>query len=123
WGAWGILEKLSIEALGFAGNAGVYVLVSTPIYLIIARKGFDRRQAWDRTGVREALPSLLLFGIAGITIFLAIGLGPLAVVVPLTTAYPMVAILVRRLWMDERMTLPQKFAVGLAMLGAVLAAL
>ncbi len=123
WGAWGILEKLSIEALGFAGNAGVYLLVSTPIYLMIARKGFERQSAWDRLGVREALPSLLLFGIAGITIFLAIGLGPLAVVVPLTTAYPMVAILVRRFWMDERMTLPQKFAVGLAMLGAVLAAL
>ena len=79
--------------------------------------------SWDRVGIREALPSLLLFGIAGVTILLAIGLGPVAIVVPLTTAYPVVAILVRRFWMDERLTLPQKFAVGLAMLGAVFAAL
>ena len=45
------------------------------------------------------------------------------IVVPLTTAYPVVAILVRRFWMDERLTLPETFAVGLAMLGAVFAAL
>src|SRR5207245_8070879 len=36
WGAWGILERTSIDALGFAGNAGIYVLVSTPIYLAVA---------------------------------------------------------------------------------------
>jgi len=41
----------------------------------------------------------------------------------LTTAYPIVAILVRRFWMDERLTLPQKFAIGLAMVGAFLATL
>lgn len=123
WGAWGILEKLSIEALGFAGNAGIYVLVSTPLYLMVARKDPKRTAPWDRVGVREALPTLFLFGIAGITIFLAIGLGPIAIVVPLTTAYPVVAILVRRFWMEERMTLPQKLAVALALLGAALASL
>ena len=58
--------------------------------------------------------------IAGITIFLAIGLGPIVIVVPLTTAYPIVAILVRRFWMDERLTFPQKFAIALAMVGAFL---
>ena len=123
WGAWGILEKLSIEALGFAGNAGIYVLVSTPLYLMVARKDPKGTAPWDRVGVREALPTLFLFGIAGITIFLAIGLGPIAIVVPLTTAYPVVAILVRRFWMEERMTLPQKLAVALALLGAALASL
>ena len=123
WGAWGILEKMAIDALGFAANSGVYVLVATPLYLAVALPGLKGGGSWDRVGIREALPSLLLFGIAGITIFLAIGLGPVAIVVPLTTAYPVVAILVRRFWMDERLTLPQKFAVGLAMLGAVFAAL
>jgi drug/metabolite transporter (DMT)-like permease len=123
WGAWGILEKLAINALGFAGNSGIYVLVSTPLYLAIALPRLQDGGSWDRVGIREALPSLLLFGVAGITIFLAIGLGPIAIVVPLTTAYPVVAILVRRFWMDERMTLPQKFAVALAMVGAALATL
>lgn len=55
--------------------------------------------------------------------FLQVGLGPIAVVVPLTTVYPVVAILVRRFWMDERLSLPQKFAVGLALLGAFLTSL
>src|SRR5256712_8106191 len=123
WGAWGIVERMSIDALGFAGNAGIYGLVSTPIYLILARRGLSRKDAWDRVGVREALPSLGLFAFAGITIFLAVGLGPVAIVVPLTTAYPVVAILVRRLWMDERMTMPQKVAVAFAIVGAALASL
>ena len=123
WGAWGILERMSIDSLGFAGNAGIYVLVSTPIYLAVASRGIRGSGSWDRAGIREAIPSLFLFSIAGITIFLAIGLGPIAIVVPLTTAYPIVAILVRRFWMDERLTLPQKFAIGLAMVGAFLATL
>src|SRR5438445_247647 len=118
WGAWGIVEKLAINALGFAGNSGIYVIVSTPLYLAIALPRLRDRGSWDRVGIREAIPSLLLFGIAGITIFLAIGLGPIAIVVPLTTAYPVVAILVRRLWMDERMTMPQKVAVVFAIVGA-----
>jgi drug/metabolite transporter (DMT)-like permease len=123
WGAWGIVEKLAINALGFAGNAGIYVIVSTPLYLAIARPGLRDGGSWDRVGTREALPSLLLFGVAGIAIFLAVGLGPIAVVVPLTTAYPVVAILVRRFWMEERMTWPQKIAVALAFVGALLASL
>src|SRR2546428_818182 len=52
-----------------------------------------------------------------------LGLGPIAIVAPLTTAYPIVAILVRRFWMDERLTFPQKFAIALAMVGAFLATL
>jgi len=123
WGAWGIVEKLAINALGFAGNSGIFVVVSTPLYLAIALPRLRDRGSWDRVGIREALPSLLLFGVAGITIFLAIGLGPIAIVVPLTTAYPVVAILVRRLWMDERMTMPQKVAVVFAIVGAALASL
>src|SRR5206468_58160 len=48
WGAWGILERMSIDSLGFAGNAGIYVLVSTPIYLAVASRrsaaaGFSTR--------------------------------------------------------------------------------
>src|SRR3989475_2012392 len=114
WGAWGILERMSLDALGFAGNAGIYVLVSTPGYLAVASKGLRASGSWDRAGILEAMPSLFLFSIAGITIFLAIGLGPIAIVVPLTTAYPIVAILVRRVWVDERLPLPPQIARGLA---------
>ena len=58
WGAWGILEKMAIESVGFAGNAGIYALVSTPLYLVIASRDLRTRGPWDRTGIREALPSL-----------------------------------------------------------------
>ena len=123
WGAWGVWEKLAIQEIGFAANAGVYVLASTPLYLLVARWDGEGRAPWDRRAIRGAQPALLLFAIGGITMYVAIGLGPLAVVVPLTTAYPMVAILVRRLWMEERMSLAQKVAVGFSMLGALLASL
>ncbi len=123
WGAWGIVERLAIDAIGFPANAGIYVLVSTPLYLAVSWRGIRDPRIWDRAGMREAIPCLVLFAVAGATIFLAIGLGPIAIVVPLTTAYPVVAILVRRFWMDERMTFPQKFAVGLAVIGAALASL
>lgn len=123
WGVWGVFEKLAIESIGFAGNAGVYVLVSTPIFLLLAWRDRAKRGAWDWGAVKEAQPTLVLFAIAGITIFLAIGLGPIAVVIPLTTAYPVVAVLVRRVWKQERMSRTHKLAVGLAILGAALASL
>ena len=34
WGAWGVFEKLAIASMGFAGNAGVYVVVSTRLMLV-----------------------------------------------------------------------------------------
>ncbi len=123
WGAWGVFEKLAIGSIGFAGNAGVYVAVSTPMMLLLGWRESRKREPMRRDDVRAAQPTLVLFAIAGITIFLAIGLGPLAVVVPLTTAYPIVAILFRRYWMEEEMSRAQKIAVGLALVGAALVSL
>lgn len=122
WGAWGVFEKLAIDSIGYAANAGVYVAVSTPIFLVMASRT-PRRGAWGRRAVLEAQPSLALFAVAGITTYLAIGMGPLAIVVPLTTAYPLVAILYRRVWKAERMSRVQTAAVALAFLGAVLVSL
>jgi len=122
WGAWGIFEKLAIDSVGYAANAGVYAVVSTPIFLLMAR-GRSKPGAWDRKSVVAAQPALALFAVAGITTYLAIGMGPLAIVVPLTTAYPLVAILFRRLWHAERMTRPQTAAVACALLGALLVSL
>jgi drug/metabolite transporter (DMT)-like permease len=126
WGLWGVFEKLAIEEVGFAGNAGVYVVVATPIFLLLARRrdgpnGVD--MGWDRAGVRSAQAPLIAFAIAGITTYLAVGLGPLAIVVPVTTAYPLVAILFRRIWRSERLTRAQGVAVGLALVGALLVSL
>ncbi len=123
WGAWGVFEKLAIASMGFAGNAGIYVLVSTPMMLAFGWRESRKRGPVARADIRAAQPTLILFAAAGITIFLAIGLGPLAVVVPLTTAYPIVAILFRRFWMEEEMTRAQKIAVGLAIVGAALVSL
>jgi drug/metabolite transporter (DMT)-like permease len=122
WGAWGVFEKLAIDSVGYAANAGVYAAVSTPIFLLMSR-GRSRGAPWDRKGIVAAQPALALFAVAGITTYLAIGMGPLAVVVPLTTAYPLVAILFRRLWHAERMTRPQTAAVACALLGALLVSL
>lgn len=122
WGAWGVFEKLAIDSVGYAANAGVYVAVSTPIFLLMAGRR-PRKGKWDRRAAWEAQPSLALFAVAGITTYLAIGMGPLAIVVPLTTAYPLVAILYRRLWKAERMSRAQTAAVALALLGAVLVSL
>ncbi len=123
WGAWGVFEKLAISSMGFAANAGVYVVVSTPMMLALGWHEHRKRGPVDRGAIRAAQPTLFLFAAAGITIFLAIGLGPLAIVVPLTTVYPVVAILFRRFWMEEEMTRAQKIAVGLALAGAALVSL
>src|SRR3989442_13556884 len=65
WGAWGIVERMSIDALGFAGNAGIYVLVSTPIYLAVASRGLRGTGSWGRRGSPRGGPPPFLFSIAG----------------------------------------------------------
>jgi len=44
-------------------------------------------------------------------------------VIPVTTAYPLVAILFRRFWMAERMTRLQTAAVAMSLVGALLVSL
>src|SRR2546427_11570338 len=36
WGAWGIIERMSIDSLGFVGNAGISVIVSPRIDFAVA---------------------------------------------------------------------------------------
>src|SRR3990170_5927421 len=69
WGAWGVLEKVSLEEIGFAANAGLYAVSSTPIYLYVGWRDSRSRGPWERKAIREAQPTLALFAIAGITIF------------------------------------------------------
>ncbi|HKZ90486.1 MAG TPA: EamA family transporter [Thermoplasmata archaeon] len=123
WGLWGVFEKLAIDEIGFAGNAGVYVLTATPIFLFLARRSQRGDEPWDRAGVRSAQLPLAAFAFAGVTTYLAIGMGPIGVVIPVTTAYPLVAILFRRFWMAERMTRLQTAAVAMSLVGALLVSL
>ena len=73
WGAWGVFEKLAIASVGFAGNAGIYVLISTPMMLAFGWRDAKARGPVDRASIRAAQPTLVLFAAAGMTIFLAIG--------------------------------------------------
>ena len=113
----GISLRLEVSAKWRGGGAGVRRLGGP------GGRAPGSRGPWDAADVRGAAPTLVLCASAGIAIYRASGLGPVAVVVPLSTVDPIVAILFRRYWMEEEMTRAQKFAVGLALVGAALVSL
>src|SRR5437667_120693 len=141
---YGVGEGLSKEPtvrLGSARMLVLYALGSAPIYALwfFVGSGWERLTAIGM-GLATASAVCGCFGtifwframesgtasvVSGFTAAYAVitVAAAVVIVVPLTTAYLIVAILVRRFWMDERLTFPQKFAIALAMVGAFLATL
>ncbi|HZY71046.1 MAG TPA: EamA family transporter [Thermoplasmata archaeon] len=121
WGLVGIFDKLAIGAAGYPVAAGMYGVGSAPIFVwayLRARRGSARPGAF-----RDPMAHLMsiLFTVGGLALLLAIGSGPVAVVVPLSAVYPVLTVGIRRFAVGERLSGPQKLAVGMAIFGAVLA--
>lgn len=121
WGLLGIFAKLAIGAAGYPVAAGMYGLASAPIFawaFLRARKDTSRPGAY-----RDPMAHLVsfLFAVGGLALLLAIGSGPVAIVIPLTAVYPVLTVGIRRFAVGEHLSTPQKLAVAMAILGAVLA--
>ncbi len=76
----------------------------------------------DRSALAPALGAGALDACANVTMIAAIRIGPLAVASVLGSLYPVVTILLARVFLGERLRGAQGFGVGLALVAVVLAA-
>ncbi|MFN7112861.1 MAG: EamA family transporter [Alphaproteobacteria bacterium] len=121
WGFWAFLPKLALQSMQphsvifyeALGN----LFVSVPVFLYL--RG---RLMWHRRSVpMAALISVMTVG-AFMMYFFALKSGPVATIVTLTALYPVVAILLARVFLKEKLNRLQWLAVGCALCAALLLA-
>jgi transporter family protein len=121
WGVWGLLTKVAIEAVGwertllYGSLFNFFVIV---LYLFYLRP--DPGLGW---GLRPAIAAGLASGMAVIFFYTALAKGKVSLVVPLTSLYPAVTVVLAALLLHEKISLTQGVGVLLALVAIFLMAL
>jgi len=127
WGAWGIQSKLIMETMTPLANQIVFVvgLVPPVSWCLLAR---PRRAATlsreRRSGSVYAFLTGILGAVGNIAFFVALATGgPASIVVPLTSLFPLVTVVLAAAWLRERVGRAQIAGVGFALVAIVLLSL
>ncbi len=121
WGVWGIFSKVALNHLGWrlvfvVANGIGYPLLSLAVYFL-NRPSFAEM---GRMGLMYAFATGITGGIGALTFFLALEKGPASVVVPLTSLYPALTVILALLLLRESINLTQMIGVVLALIAIVL---
>ncbi|NIM45513.1 MAG: EamA family transporter [Nitrososphaeria archaeon] len=119
WGFWGFFMKAASAYFDWHQLVIVSSLVSVTasmlIYLYI-RPQFDV----SSPGLRYALLASALGTIALVSFYVAIQTGRASIVVPLTSLYPVITIVLSHFFLHERITMYQGLGVALAIIALIL---
>lgn len=121
WGLWAFLPKLAMLTMDVYSvlfyEAIGSLLVILPILLGLKFKIQGSKEAVIITAVAATLTATTL-----VAYFYALKNGPVAVIVTLTAMYPVVAILLARVFLKEKINPVQCLAIGMAVLAILLLA-
>jgi transporter family protein len=127
WGAWGIQSKLVLETLTPLANQIVFVvgLVPLVIWCLVAQPRLSATLSRERRpGAVYAFLTGTLGAVGNIAFFVALGKGgPASIVVPLTSLFPLVTVLLAAVWLRERIGGAQIVGLGFALVAIVLLSL
>jgi len=127
WGAWGIQSKLIMETMTPLANQIVFVvgLVPPVIWCLLAQPRIAATLSRERrAGSLYAFLTGILGAVGNIAFFVALAIGgPASIVVPLTSLFPLVTVLLAALWLRERVGRAQIAGVGFAVVAIVLLSL
>ena len=113
WGLWGVFSKIASSHLPVC----VIYLVEVSVYLLVGgliwvqmRVPFD----WNYPGLTAAVAAGLSGGFALFFLLKALSFGPATVIVPLTSLYPVITVLLGITFLHEGLTLRQLVGIILA---------
>jgi bacterial/archaeal transporter family protein len=122
WGLWAFLPKIALQSMQphsvIFYEAFGSLCVSMPV-LIFHLKGKLQKDV-RALGIISASSALTVIAI--MCYFYALKHGPVAVVVTMTAMYPVISLVLARIFFKERLNKIQLAAVGMAMLSIVLLA-
>src|SRR5690349_6001846 len=127
WGTWGIQSKLIMEQMTPLANQIVFVLGLVPpvIWCLAAQPRIAATLSSERrSGTVYAFLTGILGAVGNIAFFIALAQGgPASVVVPLTSLFPLVTVLLAAVWLRERVGRTQIVGLGFALVAIVLLSL
>lgn len=121
WGFWSFLPKLALQSMQprsviFYESLG-NLITAIPVFILL--RG---RLVRSRIGVSiAAFASMLTVG-AFMLYFFALNHGPVATVVTMTALYPVIVLIMARIFLKEKLNTIQMFAVALAVCSVYLLA-
>lgn len=115
WGIWGFLSKMATHQLPYPA---VYLLTVSGHLAVIGYLGVTGRWAipWHPAGVAAALAAGLCMAFGLLCFFKALAGGKASLVVPLTALYPVVTVVLSRVFLHESLTLRHLAGIALALL-------
>jgi len=123
WGIWAIPSKLAMIEIGSSDyiliDGLTMVLVWVPLWLIIDKGRMNReprKLAYSGTAG-------ILASVGTVSLFLAISIGEVAIVTPLSSIYPIFTVLLARFFLKEKLGWIQYAAIGAGVVGILLLAL
>lgn len=114
-GVWGILAKIAAVRLGHLTSSFVAVTTATTVVAVVAFRDLEWRSG---AGILAAAAGGVLGGIASIALYGALRQGPASLVLPLSSLYLVLTVLLSLVFLGESIDLRQVagIAFGLAAL-------
>ncbi len=118
WGTSAAMAKSAIDTIGNTNFIGLYALVCPPVWLAYWFFTTRGKLLVPKVNKRVLELSLAFIALGGVTMYMAIDHGPVAIVTPVTNLYPMLTIAVAKIRLREQLSLRQGAALAM-LLGSV----
>ncbi len=122
WGLWAFFPKIALQTMQphsvIFYEAMGNLCVSLPVLIFILKFKLQK----DNLAIAITGGSSLLTVCAILSFFFALRHGPVAVIVTMTAMYPMIALILARIFLHERINKIQMAAVAMAMASILLLA-
>ena len=116
WGGWGVVSKPLSSGLSAWQVQSLSTLGILPVLAILARSSNLRHGSNPRRGFWLALGAGIITSVGNVACYQALAIGgKAAAVIPLTSLYPLVTIILALLFLGERLSIAQTAGIGLAL--------
>lgn len=120
WGVWGFIAKLTtargVHPLALSALSSLTGAVLTWVAVYVVQPPMERATP----NLLFALATGICGSLGGIAFFFALGHGRASLVVPLSSLYPAITILLSLIFLDERPSVTQGIGIVLALVASLL---
>ena len=123
WSVGDVLAKVSIDMSSHIYFMLLYFVIGFIIwnlYYISYSKKFMTSNERAKEGITYGVLSVALFTLGSIFIYLAFESGLVSLVSPITNGYPILTVVIAHSFLKEKLTINQKMAIALFILGTIL---
>lgn len=126
FGLWGVFSKVAVDSLGWKSTTILYILGYVwviPVLFFIYRPAIPLHSPASNLAIISAILAGTLAIVASIGFNIALTSAEASIVVPLTSLYPVITIVISILFLHEKLKLTQGIGMILAIVAIILLSL